>query len=197
MSGRKKFLKKFMKILRAGDVSVLMPPSKSEIKTIKKLKIMSKLVSIAKINEMFGPDMKVEDISGTVDGSSFNALVTGDSVKCTNKPVSQGGNFICKKGVRNIDGRNVTVETHAWVTEQGRILHIGSLYKKNELGAENPANVGVIAGVAKAELVPQYFGKTITVGASEEITVKLYRPDAEGNTTAKATRFAFTVTPTV
>ena len=58
-----------MKILRAGDVSVLMPPSKSEIKTIKKLEIMSTLlVSPAKIGVLYGGPLALADISGTVDG---------------------------------------------------------------------------------------------------------------------------------
>lgn len=159
------------------------------------------LLSKAKIVELFGAPMLSADISGSVDGSQYSQLLTGEVVVLSDIPIEKDGNFVCRKGDRIINGvLRKNVETVGWLTPTGRLLNMSSFYKKQFdpiTGAEttNPLNVGVIVGSEKNALAKAYFGATVTVGAESEINVKAFRP-AEGEDTFKIGRWnQFTIVP--
>ena len=149
------------------------------------------LLSPKKIEELFGKPMNIADVSGSVDGTNHMDLIP-ETVQLTNVAYPQG-NFICREGKRLIRGVERNVQTIGWMTPAGRLLSLGSLYKKNALGAMNPKNVGVPAGSSRADLLPLLFGKTCTIGAREDIMVATFRP-AEGEPTeVKGSWYSFTI----
>jgi len=161
------------------------------------------LLSQHKIAQLFGEPIKIEAVSGTVDGSSHVDLIPGESFVLSNIPygTSQNGvegNFICMEGQRLINGQMRIVQTIGWMTPQGRLLNLGSLYKRNHLGAMNPANVGIPTSSAnRAELLPLLFGGTVTVGNKEEIEVNRFQPKPDETPTVKGSWSGFTFVPKV
>ena len=143
------------------------------------------LISTKKLTDLYGEDSPLKEITGTVDGSTHMTLTPGDVLVANS--ISYGtivdgveGNFVSKKADKIINGRDVKgIQTIGWMFPSGRMLSLGSLYKKNSLGAMNPANKGVPVTQGKLESVEALIGKKITVGEITEIMVSTFRP-AEG-----------------
>ena len=157
------------------------------------------LLSNSKIKELYGEEIKLSDVSGTVDGSNHMNLTVGDSVVLSDISYTQkGGNFICTKGTRKIGTREVVVQTTAWITEEGRVLNLGSMYKKDHLGNYSSANKGLPMSTAnKADLLPLLFGGTIKVTGVEDIQVPRFgwKEGDEASQFVAAKRYTFEFTP--
>ena len=152
------------------------------------------LLSLHKIAQLFGDPMPLANVSGSVDGSNHMDLVEGEVVLLSNVPVEKGGNFVCREGVRKINNVDRTVQTIGWITPLGKFLALGSFYKKNAKGSTNPANVGIpTTSVNRADLLPEFFGKTVTIGAREEISVATFRPAVGEPTEKPGSWYKFTV----
>lgn len=149
------------------------------------------LLSAKKIEELFGKPIQLTDVSGSVDGTSHMDLIP-EVVNLSNVPYP-AGNFICRQGIRKIRGEERNVQTIGWLTPSGRLLNLGSLYKKNSLGAMNSKNIGVPAGSNRADLLPLLFGKNCTIGAREEIMVPTFRPGPGEETEVKGSWYTFTI----
>ena len=143
------------------------------------------LVSPAKIAVLYGVPLAIADISGTVDGTSHMTLTPGDMLVANDVPYGETvngvvGNFVSCIGDRMIDKRNVVgIQTIGWMFPSGRMLSLGSLYKKNSLKATNPNNKNVPVAQSKLDAVNALIGHRITVGPVTDIMVSTFRP-AEG-----------------
>jgi len=152
------------------------------------------LLSMSKINQLFGAKMPIANVSGSVDGSNHMDLTEGESFVLTDKEVADGGNFICREGKRKINGIERDVQTVGWLSPTQKFVALGSLYKKNHAGNTNPANVGVPAtSVNRADILPLLFGKTLTVGAREDISVSTFRPTEGEPKERPGTWYKFTI----
>jgi len=121
-------------------------------------------------------------------------LTENETVTLTDNPVEKGGNFICREGKRDINGTMRTVQTIGWITPSGKFLALGSFYKKNSKGEMNSKNTGVPAtSVNRADLLPLFFSKTVTIGQREEISVSVFRPKEGEATERPGTWYSFTV----
>lgn len=152
------------------------------------------LLSLAKIEQLFGKPMSIANVSGSVDGSSHIDLTEGESTQLTSKTVEEGGNFVCREGIRKINNVDRTVQTVGWITPSGKFLALGSFYKKNAQGQMNAKNIGVpMTSVNRADLLPSFFGKTVTVGQREAIKVATFRPAAGEPTEKDGSWYSFSV----
>ena len=152
------------------------------------------LLSLSKMAQMWGNTMPLANVSGSVDGSNHMDLTEGEVVVLSNIEVAQGGNFVCREGEREINGAKRTVQTIGWITPSGKFLAFGSFYKKNSKGETNSKNTGVPAtSVNRADLLPLFFGKTVTIGSREEIAVATFRPAAGEPTERPGSWYSFKV----